>query len=417
MTPVSDLKSIPPGGLLSPEANAAAALAAATATSPGILTVDLDAIVANWRKLEKTAVPAECAAVIKADAYGCGVEPVARALAGAGCKTFFVATLDEARTAREALPSAELYVLDGFFQNCGDAFAKLNCRPVIGDLNELAEWDVFCRRSGWSGGAAIHIDTGMNRLGLTLVEANGIVPRINAGDHGITLVMSHLACAETLNHPLNAKQVAAFREIASNFSGVPASLSNSSGIYLGPQFQFDMVRPGAALYGVNPTPEADNPMQPVVDLKARIVQLRTIERGDSVGYGGTWTARRPTKLAIVSAGYADGYFRAASANDGTRGAEVVVAGKRCPIAGRISMDLMAIDITDLPDKTARRGHMATLIGEGITVDEVAHHFGTIGYEVLTSLGKRYARIYKGGEAKSEKDGAETSAPAAATPPV
>jgi alanine racemase len=413
MAPVSDLKSIPPGGLLSPEANAAAALAAATAMQPGILTVDLDAIVANWRKLEKTAVPAECAAVIKADAYGCGVEPVARALAAAGCKTFFVATLDEAKTAREALPSAELYVLDGFFQNCGDAFARLNCRPVIGDLNELAEWDVFCRRSGWSGGAAIHIDTGMNRLGLTLVEANGIVPRINAGDHGITLVMSHLACAESLNHPLNAKQVATFREIASNFSGVPASLASSSAIYLGSQFQFDMVRPGAALYGINPTPEADNPMLPVVDLKARIVQLRAVERGDSVGYGATWTARRPTKLAIVSAGYADGYFRAASANDGTRGAEVVIAGKRCPIAGRISMDLMAVDITDLPDKSARRGHMATLIGEGITVDEVAHHFGTIGYEVLTSLGNRYARIYKGGEANSETSGTEKAAPAAA----
>ncbi|MEA2940981.1 MAG: alanine racemase [Bradyrhizobium sp.] len=417
MSPVSDLKPIPPGGLLSPEANAAAALAAATAISPGILTVDLDAIVGNWRKLEKTAVPAECAAVIKADAYGCGVEPVAHALAGAGCRTFFVATLDEARAARAVLPSADLYVLDGFFQNSGDAFAKLNCRPVIGDLNELAEWDVFCRRSGWSGGAAIHIDTGMNRLGLTLVEANGIVPRINAGDHGITLVMSHLACAESLNHPLNAKQVAAFREIASNFSGVPASLSNSSGIYLGPQFQFDMVRPGAALYGVNPTPEADNPMQSVVDLKARIVQLRNVERGDSVGYGATWTARRPTKLAIVSAGYADGYFRAASANDGTRGAEVVVAGKRCPVAGRISMDLMAIDITDLPDKTARRGHMVTLIGEGITVDELAHHFGTIGYEVLSSLGQRYARIYKGGDANGEKDGAATGAPAAAAPPA
>jgi alanine racemase len=383
---------------LSAEANAAAALAAATATAPGVLTVDLDAIVANWRKLEKTAVPAECAAVIKADAYGCGIVPVAKALAGAGCKTFFVATLDEARAARETLPSAELYVLDGFFQNCGDSFAKLNCKPVIGDLNELAEWDVFCRRSGWSGGAAIHIDTGMNRLGLTLVEANGIVPRINAGDHGITLVMSHLVSAESVNHPLNAKQLATFREIASLYSGVPASLANSSGIYLGPQFQFDMVRPGAALYGINPTPEADNPMQPVVEVKARIIQLRNVERGDSVGYGGTWTARRPTKLAIVAAGYADGYFRAAGSNDGTRGAEVLVAGKRCPVAGRISMDLMAVDVTDLPDKTARRGHMATLLGEGITVDELAHHFGTIGYEVLSSLGSRYARIYKGGEA-------------------
>jgi alanine racemase len=137
-------------------------------------------------------------------------------------------------------------------------------------------------------------------------------------------------------------------------------------------------------------------MQPVVDLKARIVQTRTIERGESVGYGGTWTARRPTKLAIIAVGYADGYFRAASSNDGTRGAEVIVAGKRCPVAGRVSMDLIAIDVTDLPPNAARRGHLVTLLGDGITVDELAHHFGTIGYEVLTGLGHRYARIYKGG---------------------
>src|SRR6266436_6011566 len=197
MNIVSDPKSIPASSILSPEANQAAALASAT----GVLTVDLDAIVANWRKLEKAAVPA----------------------------------------ARAALPSATIYALDGLFQNCGEAFAKVNCRPVIGDLNELAEWDVFCRRSGWEGGAAIHIDTGMNRLGLTITEAQGIIPRINAGDHGITLVMSHLACAEALNHPLNAKQLATFREIVSLFTGVPASLSNSSGIFLSPQFQFDLV--------------------------------------------------------------------------------------------------------------------------------------------------------------------------------
>jgi alanine racemase len=380
--------------LLSPEANQAAALAPAT----GVLTVDLDAIVANWRKLEKMAVPAECAGVIKADAYGCGLAPVARALSGAGCKTFFVATLKEARDARNALPQAAIYVLDGFFQNCGDTYAKINARPVIGDLNELAEWDVFCRRSGWEGGAGIQIDTGMNRLGLTITEAQGIIPRINAGDHGISLVMSHLACAETLHHPQNARQLSTFREIASLFSGVPASLANSSGVFLGAQFQFDLVRPGAALYGINPTPEADNPMQSVVDLKARIVQIRSIDKGETVGYGGTWTARRPTKLAIVSAGYADGYFRAGGSNDGTRGAEVIVAGKRCPIAGRVSMDLIAVDITDLEKNAARRGHLATLIGEGITVDELAHHFGTIGYEVLTSLGPRYARVYKGGAA-------------------
>jgi alanine racemase len=431
MNIASEPKSVPQSTLLSPEAHQAAALATAT----GVLTVDLDALVANWRKLEKTAVPAECAGVIKADAYGCGAGPVARALAGAGCKTFFVATLDEARAVREALssqapssqavtsegaklPAPAIYVLDGFFQNSGDAYARIDARPVIGDLNELAEWDVFCRRSGWTGGAAIHIDTGMNRLGLTITEAQGIVPRINAGDHGITLVMSHLACAETLNHPLNGKQLAAFREIASLYSGVPAALSNSSGIFLGAQFQFDMVRPGAALYGVNPTPEADNPMQPVAELKARIVQIRNVEKGETVGYGGTWTARRPTRLAIVSAGYADGYFRAASANDGTRGAEVVVAGKRCPIAGRVSLDLIAVDVTDLEKNAARRGHLATLIGDGITVDELAHHFGTIGYEVMTSLGRRFTRIYKGGEAKAEPavtPAAAATEPAAATP--
>jgi alanine racemase len=392
MTMASDPKMIPQSGLLSAEANQAAALA----TFGGVLTVDLDAIIANWRKLEKTAVPAECSAVIKADAYGCGAEQVARALSKAGCKTFFVATIEEARKVRAAVPEPAIYVLGGYFQNTGEHYAQINCRPVIGDLNELAEWDVFCRRTGWTGGAAIHIDTGMNRLGLTLAEAQAIIPRINAGDHGITLVMSHLVSAEQLNSPVNAKQLAAFRGIASEFSGVPAALANSSGVFLGAPFQFDLVRPGAALYGVNPTPEADNPMQPVVDLKARIVQIRNVERGESVGYGGTWTARRPTKLAIIAVGYADGYFRAASSNDGTRGAEVIVAGKRCPVAGRVSMDLIAIDITDLPPNAARRGHMVTLLGEGITVDELAHHFGTIGYEVLTSLGRRYARIYKGG---------------------
>jgi alanine racemase len=401
MNIASDPKSVPIASTLSPEG---AVLAVAT----GVLTVDLDAICANWRKLEKTAVPAECAAVIKADAYGCGLDPVARALALAGCKTFFVATLDEARAARAALPSAALYVLGGFIQNTGESYAKIDARPVIGDLNELAEWDVFCRRSGWAGGAAIHIDTGMNRLGLTRVEAQGLIPRINAGDHGITLVMSHLACAESLNHPLNSRQLASFREIAGVFSGVPASLSNSSGIFLGAPFQFDLVRPGAALYGVNPTPEADNPMQAVVELKARVMQIRDVERGESVGYGATWTARRPTRLAIVSAGYADGYLRAGSSNDGTRGADVMVAGKRCPVAGRISMDLMAVDITDIEKNAVRRGHIVTLIGDGITIDELAHHFGTIGYEVLTSLGPRYARVYKGG-------GTTSTEPASATP--
>ncbi|RIK98996.1 MAG: alanine racemase [Proteobacteria bacterium] len=369
--------------------------AAARHAASGLLTVDLDAIVANWRLLAGKSTPAECAAVVKADAYGCGAVPVATALAGAGCNTFFVATLNEARALRPALPEhAVLYVLDGFFPHCGDVYAAIDARPVIGSLIELAEWDVFRRRSGWRGGAALHIDTGMNRLGVLPAEAEGLLPRLRQADHGLTLVMSHLACADTPDHPLNGRQAAAFREIASRFTGVPAALANSSGIFLGPAFHFDMVRPGAALYGVNPTPEADNPMKPAVGVEARIVQIREVARGDTVGYGATWTARRPTRLAIVTAGYADGYFRAAGGVDGVRSAEAVVAGQRCPVAGRISMDLIAIDITDLADKAVRRGHMATLIGGGVTVDELARHFGTIGYEVLTSLGNRYHRVYK-----------------------
>lgn len=367
------------------------------ASAGGILTIDLGAIAANWKKLESKGVPSECAAVVKAGAYGCELTPVVTTLSAAGCTTFFVATLDEAHTVRAAAPKASIYVLDGFFSGTGDRFATMNCMPVIGDMGELAEWDAYRATTGWLGGAAIHIDTGMNRLGLSVGEAEGLLPRLNSVNPGFALVMSHLACAETLGHPMNAKQVAAFREIASRFSGVPASLANSSGIFLGSHFLFDMIRPGAALYGVNPTPEADNPMQQVVDLKARIVQVRSVPKGDTVGYSATWTARRDSRIAIVTAGYADGYFRAASGIDGTRSAEAIVGGKRCPIAGRISMDLMAIDVTDVPTPV-RRGHMATLIGDGITIDELGHHFGTIGYEVLTSLGTRYARVYKEAEA-------------------
>lgn len=391
MNRASDPKSMTSDGTPIPAHLDVRALEAAT----GVLTIDLDAIAENWSRLESRAVPAECAAVVKADAYGCGLPQVTRKLAAAGCKTFFVATLDEAKQAREVAPSAAVYVLDGFFANCGDVFARHDLRPVIGDLSELAEWDAYRRTSGWKGSAAIHIDTGMNRLGLSVNDARGLVPRIQKGDHGITLVMSHLASAEDMHASSNGRQVAAFREVASLFSGVPASLANSSGIFLGSQFHFDMVRPGAALYGVNPTPEADTPVRPVVNLKVRIAQVRKVEKGDTVGYGGIWTARRPTRLAVVTAGYADGYFRAASGIDGTRSAEAIVAGRRCPIAGRISMDLAAIDITDLPPGAVRRGHFATLIGDGVGVDELAHHFGTIGYEVLTSLGRRFIRTYRG----------------------
>jgi alanine racemase len=365
------------------------------AEAGGILTVDLAALTDNWRTLGRAATPAECAAVVKADGYGCGIEPVARALEHAGCKTFFVADLDEARRLRGVVPEHAIYVLNGMLPNTGPGFAAINARPVIGSLVELAEWDAFCAGSGWQGGAALHVDTGMNRLGISADEAAALAPRIRAENHGITLLMSHLACAEEPEHALNAKQIALFREVRMLYRGIPGSLANSSGIFLGAQAHCDLVRPGAALYGVNPTPGRRNPIRPVVTLQAHIVQVRSVARGESVGYDAVWTAHHATRIAVVAVGYADGLPRALSSTDEAPGADAIVAGQRCPFAGRISMDLLAIDIGELPEGAARRGNLVTLIGDGITVDAVANFAGTIGYEVLTRLGRRYHRVYRG----------------------
>jgi alanine racemase len=364
------------------------------AEAGGLLTIDLGALVDNWRTLSYRALPAECSAVIKADAYGCGIAPVARALSRAGCKTFFVADLDEARHARAAAPEATIYVLSGLMPGTGPAFTDIDARPVIGSLLELAEWDAFVAAHNWQGGAALHVDTGMNRLGITANEAAALAPRIRAENHGIALLMSHLACAQQPSHPLNKRQLDLFREVRLLYRGIPSSLANSSGIFLSNAAHCDLVRPGVALYGVNPTPGRPNPMKPVVGLKARILQVRHVPRGETVGYDATWTTRHASRIAVVAVGYGDGYPRAAGSTDATPGGEAIVAGERCPIAGRISMDLIAIDISNLPDGVGRRGDMATLIGDDITVDVVANIAGTIGYEILTRLGRRYHRVYQ-----------------------
>ncbi len=285
-------------------------------------------------------------------------------------------------------------MLNGLLPNTAAAFADLRARPVIGSLVELAEWDAFCSANDWRGGAALHVDTGMNRLGIAVNDAAALAPRIRAENHGITLLMSHLACADTPAHPLNKRQIDVFREVRVLYRGIPSSLANSSGIFLGNAAHCDTVRPGIGLYGVNPLPGQSNPMRPVIRLDAHIVQVRNVASGETVGYSGTWTAKRATKLAVVAAGYADGYLRASSASDDKPGGNAIIAGKRCPLAGRVSMDLLAVDITDLPDGAAKRGGLATLIGDEISVDDVAAAAGTIGYEVLTGLGRRYHRIYK-----------------------
>jgi alanine racemase len=365
------------------------------AEAGGTLTVDLAAIAANWKRLYGMTIPVECAAVVKADAYGCGLEQVVPALFKAGCRTFFVADVTEGRRLRALSPEAVIYVLNGVLPNTGPALAAANLRPVINSTTELAEWDTFVAGSNWRGGAALHIDTGMNRLGLTPDESVAIAPRVQQEGHGFTLLMSHLACAETPDHPMNDKQIRLFREIRILFRGVPSSLANSAGIFLDGAVHCDLVRPGIALFGANPVPGRKNPMRPVVDLKGRIAQVRNVKKGDTVGYGGAWTAARPSRLAIVAVGYGDGYFRAAAASRTKSAAQVLVAGERCPVVGRISMDLMAIDVTDLPDGRARRGEFATLIGGELGVDEVAEACGTISYEVLTNLGRRYHRVYRG----------------------
>ena len=359
-----------------------------------ILTVDLAAIEANWRALSRRAMPSECAAVIKADAYGCGIEPVAAHLASPAARRSSSAIWARP-SARHGSARGRGLCVNGLLPGTAAAFADLRARPVIGSMVELAEWDAFCTANAWHGGAALHVDTGMNRLGISANDAAALAPRIRAENHGITLLMSHLACSQMPEHPLNTSQINLFREVRILYRGILSSLANSSGVFLGNAAYCDMVRPGVALYGVNPTPGRSNPMRPAIELQARIVQVRTVAKGETVGYDAAWTAKHATKLAVVAAGYADGYPRAASASDAAPGGEAIVAGKRCPLAGRVSMDLLAIDITALPDASVRRGDVATLIGDEMTVDDLAKAAGTIGYEVLTGLGRRYHRVYRG----------------------
>jgi alanine racemase len=374
---------------------AAPSAAARAGEAGGIVTIDLAAIEANWKMLAGMTVPVECAAVVKGDAYGCGLDPVTRKLSKAGCSTFFVADVAEGRRVRAIAPEATIYVLNGVMPGSAQAFADSKLQPVIGSMTELAEWDAFTSTTNWRGGAALHVDTGMNRLGITAEEAVAIAPRLQSEGHGFTLLMSHLACAELPDHPMNERQVRLFREVRILYRGVASSLVNSSGIFLGGTLFCDLVRPGIALYGANPTPGKKNPMRAAVSLAARIIQVRAIDKGDTVGYGATFTASRASRIAVMAVGYADGILRSAAAAKGKPAAEVVIAGKRCPLAGRVSMDLLAVDVTDLPEGAVRRGDLATFIGDGMTVDELAAGMGTIGYEVLCHLGARYERVYKG----------------------
>ena len=359
----------------------------------GRVTINLAALIENWRSIARAASGAEAAAVLKADGYGIGIQQAGASLAAAGCRTFFVALPEEGIALRKVIAAEAIYVLDGLLAGSAGDYVAADLRPVLGSMAEIREWAEM-KHGGARTGAAIHVDTGMNRLGLKPDEARQIAtdPDLIAA---ITpsLLMSHLACADTPAQALNARQLALFRQMRILFPTSRASLANSAGVFLGDEYHFDLVRPGVALYGArfrNDLP----PLAPVATLEARVLQVHAAAPGETIGYGATQTIRTPTRVAILGVGYADGYHRAASASDHRAGARAYVHKHSVPLIGRVSMDLIAIDVTDAPD--VERGDWVELFGPNIPVDEVAENAGTIGYELLTSLGPRYARRYIGG---------------------
>jgi alanine racemase len=359
-----------------------------------VLTIDLDAIASNWRLLQHKSEPAQCAAVIKADAYGCGLAGAAPALARAGCKTFFVAHASEALELRRLLrePAIRIYTLNGLAGGAAAvrAMIEADVRPVIGSFEDLALWRESA--NGEPTAVALQFSTGMNRLGFSLTTT-GEVSAMLAGRQDIALdfVMSHFVASEEAVAAINDRQIADFSAIRAHFPGIAASMANSSGIFLPQAPHYDLVRPGYALYGGNPCPGLPNPMQPVVRLQAPILQLRDAQPGETAGYNGIWCASRLSKLAIIGVGYADGLLRSASGQDNP--AQVLVGGHPCPVAGRVSMDLVILDVTEAPASAVRTGEMAEILGTETSVDALAAHCGTIGYEILTSLGRRYYRQY------------------------
>ncbi len=359
------------------------------------LIIDLDAIVANWRTLAAQAAPARCAAVVKADAYGTGLAPVVTALARAGCRIFFVAQAAEAIGLRAALAEPQptaVYVFNGFDGYGPEFYERHGLKPVLSSMPEVRSWLAFRRPLG----AALHIDTGMNRLGVSEPDARTVAAACADSGKGLDMVISHFVASEVVADPLNKCQIDRFERVRASFPAVPASLANSSGIFLPSRPHFDIVRPGYALYGGNPTPGSPNPMRPVVQLLARIIQIRDTESGASVGYNAQWIAARPSRLATVNVGYADGFPRSAGTNLEWGAARAIVNGTLCPIVGRVSMDLSVIDVTAVESAAAPLpGQYAELLGETLAIDDLARSANRSGYEILTGLGARYRRFYRG----------------------
>ena len=361
----------------------------------GTLTIDLGAIAANYERLKQELGGVACGACVKADGYGLGAVPVARTLWQAGCRDFFVAQLGEGIEVRAALPDAKVHVFAGLASGAAEIYQAHRIVPVLNSLDDVATWRAFGDQSGAQLPCDLHIDTGMSRLGLEQSEVERVrtEPGVIAGIN-LDVVMSHLASADVPDSGQCQAQLAEFREalapIKVRYPNVRASLANSSGIFLGADYHFDLARPGVALYGANPTPGKPSPMRQVINLEGKILQVRLVDTPRTVGYGATYSATGPTRLATVGAGYADGYLRSLSSS-GT----AWINGIEVPVVGRVSMDMITIDISAIEPGTIRAGDMVNLLGAEHDIDAAAREAGTIGYEILTSLGHRYRRIYTG----------------------
>jgi len=367
--------------------------AAQTRRAGAILTVDLGAIAANWRGLRDAGRaqgrPVDCAAVMKADAYGTGAALVGPRLAAEGCRHFFVAHIEEGLALRAVVPDHPIYVLNGLLPGTEPDFVEAGLTPVLNHLTQLNSWRAAAQRYNRPLDAVIHVDTGMHRLGFSPEEAQSL-----ATDRGrlrglrLALLMSHLVVSEEPDNPINGEQLSRFRNFVRTMPGSPASFANSSGIFLGPDYHFDMLRPGAALYGINPLPGRPNPMLTTVTLHARILQVRRIDALQTVGYGAAWRSARPSRVATIALGYADGYFRTL-----INRTHVHLAGRKLAVIGRISMDLVTVDVTDVPEAESQPGTLIEVLGPHLTADDLAEHARTNAYEVMTALGRRYARVY------------------------
>lgn len=352
------------------------------------LSINLTAIANNWRLLNQQSATAETAAVVKANAYGLGAAQISSALWQAGCRCFFVAHLEEAAELRSVLPEAEIHVLNGLTSDPTD-YLGLEIQPILNSLDQIALWS----KHDPGTRCFIHIDTGMARLGLDAEETEDLVdnPDLLKGLKQPWL-MSHLASAEEADNLENDLQLEQIAQVKRQL-GLPTCFANSSGIFLGPDYHFELLRPGVALYGANPTPGKPNPMQTVVSLTCPIIQIRDIPKGQPVGYNGTWRADTVKRIATVPLGYADGFARTHSSDNQQARTHLYWQGQAVPVVGRVSMDLVTLDITEIKAPAPQVGDALELLGPNQSLDQLAASCGTIGYEILTSLGRRYARTY------------------------